>query len=47
MCVIIICNAAEGPCADRRVRQALNYATNVDQLIEKIYNGCAIRLNGP
>jgi peptide/nickel transport system substrate-binding protein len=47
MCVIIICNAAAGPCTDRRVRQALNHATNVDLLIEKIYDGCAFPLNGP
>lgn len=47
LCVILLLNAFQGPCADKRVRQALNYATDVDALIDALYAGSATRLNGP
>jgi peptide/nickel transport system substrate-binding protein len=47
MCVIVMYNAQSGPCADRRVRRALNYATDVDEIIARVIPGCAGRLNGP
>jgi peptide/nickel transport system substrate-binding protein len=47
LCVIFIFNASSGPCADARVRQALNYATNMDQIIAEVTHGRAFRLNGP
>jgi len=28
LCIIFMCNAQKGPCQDRRIRQALNYAVN-------------------
>lgn len=46
-CVIFMCNARSGPCADRRVRQALNYALDVRTIIGKVKGGAAQRLNGP
>jgi peptide/nickel transport system substrate-binding protein len=45
--VIFMLNARCGPCADRRVRQALNYALDVDSLIAHARAGAARRLNGP
>jgi peptide/nickel transport system substrate-binding protein len=44
---IFMCNAAKGVCANRKVRQALNYALNVPQIIEIIQPGGAQPLNGP
>jgi len=38
-------NAQNGPCKDRRVRQALDYALDVDAIIAGVMNGCATRLN--
>lgn len=46
-CVIFFCNAAKGPCADPRVRQALNLALDKVALIEEIHGGEGIPLNGP
>lgn len=46
LCVIFMCNCFSGPCADRRVRQALNYALDIDELIAAAAPG-ARRLNGP
>jgi peptide/nickel transport system substrate-binding protein len=46
LCIIFMCNAQEGPCKDRRVRQALNYALDVDRIIKEIKQGAAERLSG-
>ena len=46
LAIIFMLNALEGPCRDPRVRQALNYALDVDALIESIKRGAASRLNG-
>ncbi|MGD9345860.1 MAG: ABC transporter substrate-binding protein [Candidatus Aminicenantes bacterium] len=46
LCIIFMCNAQKGPCRDRRVRQALNYALDMDTIIKKIKQGAATRLNG-
>ncbi len=45
-CVVLFCNARSGPCADRRVRQALNHAIDVDRLMADVAPG-ARALNGP
>jgi peptide/nickel transport system substrate-binding protein len=47
VCVIMMFNAIRGACTDARVRQALNYAINMDEIIEKVMKGHAVRLNGP
>lgn len=47
LCVIVMLNCAAGPCSDRRVRQALNYATNVPALIQDVLQCAAEPLNGP
>lgn len=47
MAVAFICNAAEGVCTDPRVRQALNYAVDVDELIGATGRIGAAPLNGP
>jgi peptide/nickel transport system substrate-binding protein len=41
-----MCNAQKGPGADRRVRQALNYALDKEKIIDEIKDGAAIPLNG-
>ena len=46
LCIIFMCNSQEGPCQDRRVRQALNYALDKDKIIAEIKNGAATPLNG-
>lgn len=46
LCIIFMLNAQQGPCRDRRVRQALNYALDVDAIIARVMNGAATRLNG-
>jgi len=46
LCIIFMANALEGPARDRRVRQALNYALDVDEIIAEIKHGAAKRLNG-
>ena len=46
LCVIFMLNSLEGPCRDRRVRQALNYALDVDAIIAEVVGGAADRLNG-
>ncbi len=45
-CIVLMCNAATGVCADTRVRQALNYALNVPAIIELVREGAATPLNG-
>ena len=47
LCVAFLCNASRGPCADRQVRQALNYAVDVERMIEQALDGGAAPLNGP
>jgi peptide/nickel transport system substrate-binding protein len=39
-------NCLSGPCVDSRVRQALNYATDVDEILSEVMHGAANRLNG-
>ena len=46
LCIIFMCNAQKGPCKDRRIRQALNYALDVDRIIQEIKHGAATPLNG-
>jgi peptide/nickel transport system substrate-binding protein len=46
LCIIFMCNAQKGPCRDRRVRQALNYALDKETIIKKIKLGAATPLNG-
>ncbi len=46
LCIIFMCNSQKGPCMDRHVRQALNYALDTDKIIEKIKDGAAKPLNG-
>ena len=46
LCIIFMFNAMEGPCQDRRVRQALNYGVDVDRIIAEIKHGAAAPLNG-
>jgi peptide/nickel transport system substrate-binding protein len=45
-CVVLFCNVRSGPCADRRVRQALNHAIDVDGLMADVAPD-ARALNGP
>lgn len=47
VCAIFICNLQSGACVDRRIRQALNYALDVQYLIDTIMDGAAQPLNGP
>ena len=46
LAIIFMANSQEGPCRDPRVRQALNYALDVDQIITEIKHGAAKPLNG-
>jgi peptide/nickel transport system substrate-binding protein len=46
LCIIFMANAQKGPCRDRRVRQALNYALDLDAIIAEIKGGAAKPLNG-
>ena len=46
LCIIFMCNSQRGPCEDRRVRQALNYALDIDKIIKEIKHGAATPLNG-
>lgn len=46
MAIIFMLNALDGPARDRRVRQALNYALDVDEIIGEIKDGAAKPLNG-
>jgi peptide/nickel transport system substrate-binding protein len=46
LCIIFMLNAQNGPCKDRRVRQALNYALDVDAIIAGVVDGAATRLSG-
>ena len=46
LAIIFMINALEGPGQDIRVRQALNYALDVDEIIQEIKGGAARPLNG-
>ncbi|MFC2121781.1 ABC transporter substrate-binding protein [Bacteroidota bacterium] len=46
LCIIFMFNSQKGPCTDRRVRQALNYAIDKEEIIKTIKNGAAKALNG-
>ena len=46
LAIIFMANAQNGPGRDRRVRQALNYALDVDEIIAEIKHGAAKPLNG-
>ena len=46
LAIIFMLNSQEGPCQDPRVRQALNYALDVDAIIDEIKQGAATRLSG-
>jgi peptide/nickel transport system substrate-binding protein len=46
LAIIFMANSQAGPCRDRRVRQALNYAIDLDQIIAEIKQGAAKPLNG-
>ena len=46
LCIIFMMNALNGPCSDQRIRQALNYGLDVDDVIKKVKIGQATRLNG-
>jgi len=46
LCIIFMCNAQKGPCEDGRVRQALNYALDLDEVIKEVKGGAATPLNG-
>jgi len=46
LAIIFMINAFEGPGRDPRVRQALNYALDVDEIIADIKDGAAEPLNG-
>ena len=40
-------NAFRKPLSDVRVRQALNYATDVDSIVKNVLDGNGRRLDGP
>jgi peptide/nickel transport system substrate-binding protein len=46
LCIIFMMNAQEGPCTDRRIRQALNYGLDIEQVVKQVKHGAATRLNG-
>ncbi|MGW8265361.1 MAG: ABC transporter substrate-binding protein [Longimicrobiales bacterium] len=46
LAIIFMANAQEGPCRDPRVRKALNYALDLDEIIAEIKDGAAVPLNG-
>jgi peptide/nickel transport system substrate-binding protein len=47
VCTVFMCNHVRGVCTDRRIRQALNYGLDKDDLIQSVMNGAAQPLNGP
>jgi peptide/nickel transport system substrate-binding protein len=46
LCIIFMMNSGSGVCDDARVRQALNYGLDIDEVVSKIKKGTATRLNG-
>lgn len=47
VCVAFLCNIQQGVCTDRRVRQALNYALDREQIVATLTDNTAHLLNGP
>ncbi len=47
VCATFMCNLFEGICTQRMVRQALNYALNVPDLIHTVAHDAALPLTGP
>jgi peptide/nickel transport system substrate-binding protein len=45
--MLLILNTSNGPLADRRVRQAMNYAVDKEKIIRGLYGGAARPLTGP
>jgi peptide/nickel transport system substrate-binding protein len=45
--LLLILNPSAGPLADKRVRQAINYAIDKDKIIKGLFNGHAKPLTGP
>ncbi len=43
----LMLNCFSGPFTDIRVRQAVNYATDVDEIIQKACGGVGLKLSGP
>ena len=46
LAIIFMVNAQQGPGLDRRIRQALNYALDLDEIIHRVKGGAAKPLNG-
>lgn len=46
LCVAFLFNCYAGACADRRIRQALNYGLDVQRVIDTVMEGAAQRTNG-
>jgi peptide/nickel transport system substrate-binding protein len=46
LCIIFMLSSGKGACRDPRVRQALNYAVDVERIIDEIKGGAAKPLNG-
>jgi len=46
LCIIFMMNALKGPCKDKRIRQALNYGLDIDDIVKRVKLGAATRLNG-
>jgi len=46
LAIIFMANALEGPGRDRRIRQALNYGLDMDEIIDEIKHGAARPLSG-
>jgi len=47
VCAVFMCNIFSGICTHRRVRQALNYALDTNELIKTVMSGAGRPLNGP
>jgi peptide/nickel transport system substrate-binding protein len=45
--MLLILNASKGPLADKRVRQAINFAVDKDKIIKALYADAGKPLNGP
>jgi peptide/nickel transport system substrate-binding protein len=46
LCIIFMMNCGTGVCTDARVRQALNYGLDIDEVVKEVKEGAATRLNG-
>ncbi|MCM3080631.1 ABC transporter substrate-binding protein [Brevibacillus invocatus] len=44
---IVLNNFLDTPLKEKKVRQALNYAVNVDEILKTVLNGHGIRMTGP